>query len=199
MFNRTLFTVPNIYTRDACVFEAHQGLNIKNKDGFSHFYTRLLNSLNMTQWDRSIFPDTHFSLSLFHFISQACLIYFNIRWKKRKMTLYVFCWLLASQRLFFCWWEYPRNVKHIACWNQLLLRKMDHPLHLLRGQIWGTWITWPPSTPVLAPAERTVNSQAWHGMTRLERVSGPLKFSPCQEFEMKNFKWMKQSAWEGKT
>ena len=103
-------------------------------------------------------------------------LYFNIRWKKRKMTLYVFCWLLASQRLFFCWWEYPRNVKHIACWNQLLLRKMDHPPHLLRGQIWGTRITWPPSTPVLAPAERTVNSQAWHGMTRLERVSGPLKF-----------------------
>lgn len=97
MFNRTLFTVPNIYTRDACVFEAHQGLNIKNKDGFSHFYTRLLNSLNMTQWDRSIFPDTHFSLSLFHFISQACLSgnkshSFSIDW-------YYFCYWESSKIL----------------------------------------------------------------------------------------------------
>ena len=71
--NFCIFTVSNICTRDTRVFEVHQGLNIKNKDGFSHFYTRLLNSLNMTQCDRSIFPDTHFSLSLFHFISQACL------------------------------------------------------------------------------------------------------------------------------
>lgn len=59
-----------IYTRD---FEAGEDLIIKNEEGSTHFYTRLLNSLCMTQWDRSIFPDFHFSLSPFHFICQACL------------------------------------------------------------------------------------------------------------------------------
>lgn len=65
------------------------------------------------------------------------------------------------------------------------LRYMDHmtPFNSCPGPSWK---------------EKRIHRRdmAWLG---LERVNDHRKFSPCQEFEMKNFKWKKQSAWEGKT
>lgn len=93
---------------------------------------------------------------------------------------------------------------------QLLLRKMDHPLHLLKGQPLGYTNYMTPFTSCPSLSSKDSKFPVWletHVMIGLERVNRPFIFflslllsvSLCQEFVVKNFKGMKQPAVEGET